>query len=85
MTDKFKHIIWGAAIAFIIGVPVYASSHDLFAGLWAALAGLVAGGVKEWCDNRTEFNKWNWVDLGFTAIGVGVTMLFILCLHVGKG
>lgn len=85
MKDKIKHIFWGAFFAFIIGVPVYVDCNNLFAGLWACLAGVIAGGVKEWCDNRLKFNEWNWKDLGFTAVGVGIVMLFVLCMHFGKG
>ncbi len=85
MKDKIKHIFWGAFFAFIIGVPVYVDSHDLFAGLWACLAGVIAGGVKEWCDLRTDGNKWDWADFGSTAVGVGIVMLFVLCMHFGKG
>lgn len=83
MKDRLKHILVGAVISFAVAVPVYASSCDLFAGLWACLAGLIAGGVKEWCDMRE--NKWSWTDFGFTAIGVGIVMLFVLCMHFGKG
>lgn len=85
MRDKLKHVFWGAFFAFLIGVPVYADTYKLFAGLWGCLAGVIAGGVKEWCDNRFAFGKWDWKDLGFTCLGVGILMLFVLCMHFGKG
>ncbi len=92
MKDNFKHIFWGAFFAAVVGIPCYCGSYQeatdaysLFAGLWGCLAGVIAGGVKEWCDNRMQFNEWNWKDLGFTAVGVGIAMLFIVCMQFGKG
>jgi len=71
MSDKFLHIFWGAFFAGMIAFPVYVDSHDLFAGLWACLAGVIAGGVKEFCDLRTEGNKWDWWDFAATCLGAG--------------
>ncbi len=85
MKDKFKHIFWGAVAAFVIAVPVYASSHDLFAGLWACLAGVIAGGVKEWCDMQNEWNGWSWQDFAFTCVGVVCLAIIVLGMHFGKG
>ena len=85
MTDKIYHIVFGALMAAAIGLPVYANSHDLFGGIWGCLAGVIAGGVKEWCDNKLKFNAWNWKDFGFTSIGVAAAMLFIILMHVAKG
>lgn len=85
MTEKLKHIMAGALIAGAVGIPCYINSNDLFAGLWACLAGVIAGIVKEWCDNNTEGNEWNWRDLGYTCIGVAVAMLVVIGLHFGRG
>jgi uncharacterized protein YfiM (DUF2279 family) len=49
------------------------------------LAGVIAGIVKEWCDNNTEGNAWNWRDLGYTCIGVAVAMLVVIGLRFGRG
>ena len=85
MKDRIKHIIAGALAALVVALPVWLSSNDFFAGLWACLAGVVAGGVKEWCDNNTEGNKWNWKDFGYTCIGVAVAMVVIIMMHFAKG
>lgn len=85
MRDIRKHIFWGAVAAFVIAVPVYVNSHDLFAGLWACLAGAIAGGVKEWCDNNTEGNQWDWMDFLATCIGGVMVVLLIIGLHFGRG
>lgn len=82
--DKIQHFIWGAVIAFMVGVPCYVSSLDLFAGLWGCLAGVVAGGVKEFCDKRYS-GKWDWIDFLYTCIGLVLVMLFVLGLHFGNG
>ena len=84
MKDKIKHAFMGALIAAAIGVPCYISSLDLFAGLWGCLSGVIAGGIKEWCDN-TYGGKIDWKDFGTTCIGVVISMIFILCLAFGKG
>lgn len=85
MKQNRKHIIAGALAALVVALPVWLSSNDLFAGLWACLAGIIAGGVKEWCDNNTERNEWNWSDFGYTCIGVAIAMVVILAFHFGKG
>ena len=85
MRDKFYHVLAGAFFAFVIGCPVYASSHDLFAGLWSCLVGVIVGGVKEWCDMRTKGNEWDWADFGFTALGACILMLVVLGMHYGRG
>ena len=74
----------GALIAGAVGIPCYINSNDLFAGLWACLAGVIAGIVKEWCDNKYNW-EWDWKDLLATCIGVAIAALFILGLHFGKG
>ena len=83
MKDKLLHIFWGAVFAGIVALPVYNDSHDLFAGLWACLSGVIAAGVKEWCDMRTD--KWDWLDFGCTVIGAVVVALFIVGMHYGRG
>ena len=82
--DKLLHIFWGWLFAFVVGAPIYASSHDLFAGLWGCLAGIIAGAVKEWCDNKYNW-EWDWKDLLATCIGVAVAMLVVIGLHFGRG
>lgn len=84
MNDKKLHIIAGLAIALAVGIPCYVNSYDLFAGLWGCTAGIIAGGVKEWCDNKYNW-EWDWKDFAATCIGVLVAVLFILGLHFGKG
>lgn len=85
MKQNIKHIIAGLLIALAVGLPVWLSSNDLFAGLWACVSGVIAGGVKEWCDNNTEGNEWSWSDFGYTAIGVALAVVIILAFHFGRG
>lgn len=88
MKDKFKHIFWGAVAAFVIAVPVYASSCDLFAGLRACLAGVIAAGVKEWADSKYVESwsvKESAKDILFSCIGVLLIILIVLGMHFGKG
>jgi len=84
--DKIVHIFAGAMVAAFIGLPAYLESGNLFAGLWSALTGgIIAGGVKEWCDMRTPGNKWDWLDFGCTVIGAVLVALLIVAMHYGKG
>ena len=86
MTSNKLHILAGLLIAAAVGLPAYLESVNLFAGLWSAIvSGIIAGGIKEWCDVHTEGNEWNWIDFGFTLIGVAIVALFITALHYGKG
>lgn len=86
MTDKIKHIAAGILAATIVALPAYLDSSSLFAGIWASLtAGAVAGTVKEWCDSRTDGNKWDWLDFGCTCLGAVLVAVFIVGLHFGKG
>jgi len=86
MTDKKKHFIAGLAVAIVVALPVYLESLNLFAGLWSAItSGILLAGVKEYCDLRTDGNKWDWLDFGCTVIGAVVVALFIVGLHYGKG
>ena len=86
MTDKKYHVLVGLLVAAFVGLPCYLESLNLFAGLWSAIvSGIIAGGVKEWCDMRTEGNKWDWLDFGCTCIGAVLVAVFIIMLHYGKG
>ena len=86
MKDAKQHILAGLLIAMAVGLPAYLESLNLFAGLWASLTGgIIAGGVKEWCDMRTPGNKWDWLDFGCTVIGAVLVALFIVGMHYGKG
>lgn len=78
-------MISGAVIAFLIGLPVYLDTLNLFAGIWAGmLSGTVAGITKEWTDTIYD-NKWSWKDLGYTVIGSAIVAIFMILLHIGKG
>ena len=86
MKDKKYHVLAGLLIAAAVGLPAYLESLNLFAGLWSAItAGIIAGGIKEWCDMHTEGNKWDWLDFGFTCLGAVLVALFIIGLHFGEG
>ena len=86
MTDKKYHFLAGLLVAALVGLPAYLESLNLFAGLWSALtSGIIAGGVKEYCDMRTEGNKWDWLDFVATCIGAVIVAVFIVLLHYGKG
>ena len=86
MTDKKYHVLAGLLIAAAVGLPCYLESLNLFAGLCSALtSGIIAGGVKEYCDMRTEGNKWDWLDFAATCLGAVIVALFIILLHYGKG
>lgn len=84
MNDKKKHFIAGLLVAALVGLPCYLETINLFAGLWACLAGIIVGGVKEWCDYVYAW-KWDWRDFLATCIGVVVVAVFIVMLHFGKG
>ena len=85
MQDKFKHLLAGAIVAGVVGLPAYLNNLDLFVGLWSATSsGIIAAGIKEWCDNVYD-NEWSWKDFGFTLIGVAAMLVFILLLHFAKG
>lgn len=86
MKDKKYHVLAGLLVAAFVGLPCYLESLNLFAGLCAAIvSGIIAGGVKEYCDLRTDGNKWDWLDFGCTVIGAVLVALFIVGLHYGKG
>jgi uncharacterized protein YfiM (DUF2279 family) len=84
--DKITHFCAGAMVAVLVGLPAYLESGNLFAGIWSALtSGIIAGGVKEWCDMRAEGNKWDWLDFGCTCLGAVIVALLIVGMHFGKG
>lgn len=84
--DKITHFFAGALAAALVGMPSYLESLNLFCGLWPAItAGLLAAAVKEFCDDNTDGNNWDWKDFGASAIGVAIVVLFIILLHFGRG
>ena len=86
MKDKKYHVLAGLLVAALVALPAYLESINLFAGLWSALtSGIIAGGVKEYCDLKTDGNKWDWMDFGFTCLGAVIVAVFIVGLHFGKG
>lgn len=85
MKDNIKHIICGIIISLIVGLPVYLETSNLFGGLWAAgTSGLIAGGIKEWCDNLYD-NEWSWSDFKYTSFGVIIAIIFIILLNISLG
>ena len=86
MNDKIKHIVAGILAAVIVALPAYLDSSNLFTGVWASLtAGAVAGVVKEFCDMRTDGNKWDWKDFACTIAGAAIVAVFIVAMHFAKG
>lgn len=90
--DKLYHVLAGLATAFV-GIPVYQLAYDattdthyLAAAIWATIvSGILLAGCKEFCDMRTEGNKWDWSDFGFTCIGVAIAVVIILAFNFGRG
>ena len=85
MTDKLKHIAAGLGIALVIALPVWLETLNLFAGLWACIAGIIAGGVKEFTDNKHDGGRWDWWDFCFTAIGAAIGAVIIVLSNFAKG
>ena len=86
MKDKKYHVLAGLLVAALVGLPCYLESINLFAGLWSAIvSGILLAGVKEYCDLRTDGNKWDWLDFGCTVIGAVLVALLIVAMHFGKG
>ena len=86
MTDQKYHVLAGLLVAAFVGLPCYLESINLFAGMWSAIvSGIIAGGIKEWCDMRTPGNKWDWLDFVATCIGAVLVALLIVAMHYGKG
>jgi len=83
--DKIKHIVAGLGIALVVALPCWLETQNLFAGLWACLAGAIAGGVKEFTDNKHDGGEWDWADFGCTAIGAVLAVVVILAMHFAKG
>lgn len=83
--DKKKHFVAGLLVAALVALPCYLESNNLFAGLWAALSGVVAGAVKEHTDMSHEGSVWSWRDFGATCLGVVIAEVLILMLHYGRG
>jgi len=79
MTNQIRHILAGLLTALAVGWPCL--SGGLFSGLWGCLAGVVAGGVKEWCD-KVYTGSWDLKDLGYTCIGVCLAMAVIVVIHL---
>ena len=80
MTNKKLHILAGLLTALAVGIPCVIEG-GLFSGLLGCLAGVIVGGVKEWCD-KVYTGKWDWKDFAFTCIGVGVAMAVIVVVHL---
>lgn len=86
MKDKKYHVLAGLLVAALVGLPCYLESLNLFAGLCSAIvSGTIAGGVKEYCDMRTEGNKFGLWDFLATCLGAMIVALFIIGLHFGRG
>lgn len=86
MKDKKYHVLAGLLIAAAVGLPAYLESLNLFAGLWSAVtSGIIAAGIKEFCDMRTDGNKFDLWDFLATCLGAVLVALFIVLLHYGKG
>lgn len=84
INDKMKHLMAGLVIAVVVALPCYFETGNLFAGLWATLAGVIVGLLKEWYDYSND-GRFDWRDLGCTVLGVVCVCGFIILLHVGKG
>lgn len=86
MKDKKYHVLAGLLVAASVGLPCYLESLNLFAGLWSALtSGILLAGCKEYCDMRTDGNKWDWLDFLTTCFGAVIVAVFIVAMHFGKG
>lgn len=84
--DKIAHIIAGILAASAAGIPVYAETLSLFAGIWSAvLTAFVAGLAKELGDCSNDLNQFDPKDLLFTVLGCVIPVLFIIGLHFGRG
>lgn len=84
--DYIIHFCAGIMVAAFVGLPAYLESLNLFSGLWPAIVGgLIAAGIKEWCDMHADGNRWDWRDFVSSVIGVAVVAVFIILLHFGKG
>lgn len=85
-TDKKYHVLAGLLVAALVGLPCYLESLNLFAAIWATIvSGILLAGCKEYCDMRTDGNKFDWLDFAATCLGAVLVALFIIGLHFGKG
>ena len=92
MKDKKYHVLAGL-LTFFVGMPCYQLAYDaatdthyLAAAIWATIvSGILLAGCKEFCDMRTDGNKWDWLDFAATCLGAVIVTLFIILLHYGKG
>lgn len=83
--DKLLHFAVGIGIAAVVGLIPYLSNKVLFDGVWTALfSGFIAGAVKEYTD-YTHTKVFDGRDLVATVIGAVCVVVFIICLHIGKG
>ena len=85
MNDKIKHIAAGLGIALVIALPCWLETNNLFAGLWGCISGVIAGGVKEYTDNKHDGCRFDWVDFAFTCLGAAIGAVIILLSHFAKG
>ena len=86
MKDRINHFFAGALIASAVGMPAYLENVDLFAGIWSALIStIICACVKEFCDNNTDGNKWDFMDILFTILGALLIVLIMLGFYYGKG
>ena len=92
MKDKKYHVLAGLLTAFV-GIPAYqftfdeaTGSYHLAAAIWATIvSGILLAGCKEYCDMRTEGNKFDLWDFLATCLGAVIVAVFIIMLHYGKG
>ena len=49
------------------------------------VSGILLAGCKEYCDMRTEGNKFDLWDFLATCIGAVIVAVFIVAMHYGKG
>lgn len=88
--DKIIHAVVGAGASAWVSLPAYLSvtpsGDGLFSAIWTALwVAIIVGIIKEWCDQHTDGNRWDWMDFLATVIGGVVVVLLILGLHFGRG
>ncbi len=85
MNDMKKHLLAGLGTAFVVALPVYLETLNLFAGLWSAIvSGILIGVCKEWLDYNNN-GKWEWPELLCTIGGAVLVAVFIFLLHFAKG
>lgn len=86
MKYKIKHLICGAIIAFVVGMPVCAEAEKLFPAMYAAiLSAAIAGAAKEYADAGHKMNHFCWKDFIATVVGGLIGAMFIYLIFNGKG